>query len=212
MSDTSFRTRIKICGITRVEDALAAARAGADAIGLQFYAGSPRCVSAGQARAIVAALPPFVMPVALFVNASSTEVEAVIEDIPVAFLQFHGDEDEVFCAQFSLPYLKAIRVGDDTDLLQCEAAFPGAAALLLDAHVAGSFGGTGKVFDWSRIPPGLRKPVVLSGGLTPGNVREAVRTVRPWAVDVASGVEAAKGVKDAAKIIEFISEVGHADV
>jgi len=210
-----IRTRTKICGITRVEDALASANAGADAIGLNFYPASPRCVSRAQARDIVAALPPFIMPVALFVNASSTEVESVIDDIAVDLLQFHGDEDEVFCAQFAMPYLKAIRVDADTDLLQCEAAFPSAAGLLLDTWVDGSFGGTGEVFDWSLIPRGLRKPIVLSGGLTPRNVREAVRIVRPWAVDVSSGVETApgpKGIKDARKIIEFISEVGHADV
>jgi phosphoribosylanthranilate isomerase len=204
-------TRIKICGITRTEDALVCAHQGADAIGLNFYPGSARCVALEQAAEIVEALPPFVTPVALFVNSTSSEVERVLDRLAVDLLQFHGDEDEVFCSQFGMPYLKAIRVGEGTDLVQCALAFHSAKALLLDALVAGSFGGTGRVFDWQRIPDKLNKPILLSGGLTAQNVGRAVREARPWAVDVSSGVEASRGVKDAGKIIEFIRSVRRED-
>jgi phosphoribosylanthranilate isomerase len=205
-------TRIKICGITRTEDALVCAHQGADAIGLNFYPGSARCVALEQAAEIVEALPPFVTSVALFVNPTSSEVERVLDRLAVDLLQFHGDEDEVFCSQFGMPYLKAIRVGEDTDLVQCALAFHSAKAFLLDALVAGSFGGTGHVFDWRRIPDNLNKPIILSGGLTAQNVGLAVRTAKPWAVDVSSGVEAEKGIKDPRKIAEFIAEVKNADV
>ena len=204
-------TRIKICGITRTEDALAAARLGAHAIGLLFYAGSPRCITLAKALEIVRALPPFVTPVALFVNPTIAEVQNVLATFPVGLLQFHGDEDEAFCSQFSFPYIKAIRVGPDTDLVQCAVDFRSAQALLLDAQVAGSFGGTGKTFDWRLIPASVDLPIILSGGLNAQNVAHALNSVKPWAVDVSSGVESAKGIKDARKIAAFIHEVRSLD-
>ncbi len=204
-------TRIKICGITRIEDALAAARLGAHAIGLVFYAGSPRCIAIPQAQEIVQSLPPFVTPVALFVNPTSAEVRRVLSAIPLGLLQFHGDEDEAFCSQFAFPYIKAIRVGADTDLVQCAVDFRSAKALLLDTQVAGSFGGTGKTFDWRLIPASVDLPIILSGGLNSQNVAQALNSVKPWAVDVSSGVESAKGIKDARKIAAFIHEVRSLD-
>lgn len=202
-----MKTRIKICGITRIEDGLAAARLGADAIGLVFYAPSPRAVSLAQARAIVDALPPFVTTVGLFVNADAGRVREVLAAVPLQMLQFHGDETPEFCSGFDRPFLKAVRVRPGVDLLQCTKDFHGASGLLLDAWVEGLRGGTGATFDWSLVPRQLPLPVVLSGGLDPGNVEAAVRAVRPWAVDVSSGVESAKGIKDAAKIEEFINGV-----
>lgn len=211
------RTRIKICGITRVEDALAAARAGADAIGLVFYAPSPRVVDIEAAAAICRALPPFVSTVALFVNEQAGVVRDVIGRVSPSLLQFHGDESADYCSQFTMPYLRAVRVGAGmraADLLEFETRFASARALLLDAHVEGIFGGTGHTFEWSLIPEAMRGRIVLSGGLGPENAGEAVRKVRPWAVDVSSGVELAgrKGVKDHAKITQFIEAVKHADV
>jgi phosphoribosylanthranilate isomerase len=206
-----MRTRIKICGITRGEDALAAARAGADAIGLVFYPPSPRCLSLEWARELRNDLPPFVMPVALFVNPSAAEVGAVVERVRPGMLQFHGEESPVFCAQFGLPYVKACRVKPGLDLLEYLRPFSGAAGWLLDSHVE-EYGGVGERFDWSLIPAERSHPLILSGGLTRENVREAVRRVRPWAVDVSSGVESAKGIKDAAKVAAFVAEVRNADV
>lgn len=205
-------TRIKICGITRVEDALAAARSGADAIGLVFYERSPRHVGIAQAVQLAAALPPFVTTVGLFVNAEAAFVREVLRAVPLDVLQFHGDESPEYCAQFSKPYLKAIRVKAGVDLLQCASDFCGAKGLLLDAHVEGIPGGTGATFDWTLIPGNLPLPVILSGGLDPENVAAAIQQVRPYAVDVSSGVEASKGIKDAAKIAAFINEVKRADV
>ena len=202
-------TRVKICGITRVEDGLAAARAGADAIGLVF-APSPRQVSLEQARRIAAGLPPFVSTVALFVDPSAMEVERVIEQLRPDILQFHGEEAAAFCAAFGLPWLKALRVKPGVDLLQYAARYAGARGLLLDAYSPAARGGTGERFDWGLIPTGLPRPVVLAGGLTVANVAEAVRSVHPWAVDVSSGVEVEKGIKDAALIAAFIKEVRHA--
>ncbi len=204
--------RIKICGITRVEDALAAARLGAHAIGLVFFAGSPRAVTPQQARDIIAALPPFVVPVGLFVNADAQTVRAAIAAAPVQLLQFHGDETPQYCAGFGLPYLRAVRVKPGVDLLQYAREFHTARGLLLDAYVDGVHGGTGAIFDWSLIPRDLPVPVVLSGGLHAENVAEAVRRVRPWAVDVSSGVEAAKGIKDVRKMEAFMTGVRNADV
>ncbi len=204
--------RIKICGITRVEDALAAARLGAHAIGLVFFAGSPRAVTPQQARDIIAALPPFVVPVGLFVNADAQTVRAAIAAAPVQLLQFHGDETPQYCAGFGLPYLRAVRVRPGVDLLQYVREFHTARGLLLDAYVDGVHGGTGAIFDWSLIPRDLPVPVVLSGGLHAENVAEAVRRVRPWAVDVSSGVEAAKGIKDVRKMEAFMTGVRNADV
>ncbi len=211
-------TRVKICGITRIEDALAAAELGADAIGLVFFEKSPRHLGLAQARAIARALPPFVTTVALFVDPAPAEVEAVLEAVGPDLLQFHGAEAPAFCRQFRRPYLKAVRVRPETDLLQYAAAYDEARGLLLDAYVEGAEGGTGHRFDWDLIPESLPRPIVLAGGLTPDNVAQAVRQVRPWAVDVSSGVEAAKGnntlkgIKDAAKIAAFIKEARNADV
>lgn len=205
-------TAVKICGITRTEDALAAAGSGAHAVGLIFYGASPRAVSPQVARAIVDALPPFVTPVALFVNPAADLVRDVVAQVRPQLLQFHGEEMPEFCAQFDLPYIKAVRVGPGVDLLQYARRYAGAKGLLLDALVDGSHGGTGAAFDWNLIPSALPLPLILAGGLDPDNVGTAVRRVRPWAVDVSSGVELAKGIKDAAKIAAFIRGVRNADV
>lgn len=205
-------TAVKICGITRIEDALAAARCGAHAIGLVFYRASPRYVAPDRAGDIVRALPPFVTAVGLFVDASAQEVRAVLAQASVGLLQFHGAELPAFCRQFGLPYLKAVQVRARVDLLQYAHDYHDAKALLLDTFVDGARGGTGETFDWSLIPGTLPLPIVLSGGLTADNVAEAIRAVRPWAVDVSSGVEAEKGSKDAAKIAAFMSGVRNANV
>jgi phosphoribosylanthranilate isomerase len=205
-------TRVKICGITRVEDALAAARLGADAIGLMFYSPSPRCVTPEQARRIAGAMPPFVTVVGVFVDPSPEEVRAALAALPLGLLQFHGDEAPEFCAGFGVDYIKAARVRPGLDLVQYAARHGAARGLLLDAFVPGAHGGTGQGFDWSLIPPRLPLPVILSGGLDASNVVEAIRRVRPWAVDVSSGVEAAKGIKDPARISAFIRGVRDADV
>jgi len=205
-------TRVKICGITRVQDALAAADSGADAIGLVFYERSPRHVSIAQAAHLAGALPPFVTVVGLFVNAEAAFVREVLASVPLDLLQFHGDETQEFCAQFGKPYLKAIRVKAGVDLLQCASDFRSAKGLLLDAHVDGVPGGTGTSFDWTLIPKRLPLPVILSGGLAAGNVAAAIKQVRPYAADVSSGVEASKGIKDAVKIAAFIKEVKQIDL
>ena len=198
------RTRVKICGITRVEDALSAVHAGADAIGLVFYAQSPRCVSIAQAQAIVAAMPPFVGGVGLFVNATTAEIQSTLTQVHLDIVQFHGDETPEQCAQINFPYYKAIRVKSDTNLLQYAIDFKGANALLLDTFSEQAYGGTGHVFDWNLIPKNLTKPVILAGGLVPGNVANAIKKVQPYAVDVSGGVELTKGIKDAAKIAAFM--------
>lgn len=204
-------TRIKICGITRVEDGLACARLGADAIGLVFYAPSPRAVSIAEAQAIVAALPPFVTTVALFVNPEPSEVEAVLRTVRPDLLQFHGHETADFCNRFGHRYLKALAVKPGADLLQSAALYGGAAGLLLDTPTE-AFGGSGEAFDWSLIPDSLRSRCVLAGGLNAANVATAIAQIRPWAVDVSSGVELAKGFKDAAKVAAFIAEVHQIDL
>jgi len=206
-----MRTRVKICGITRPADGVAAAQAGADAIGLVFYPPSPRCLSVEWARQLAMDLPPFVSAVALFVNPAAADVYTVLERVRPSMLQFHGDEDPVFCAQFGVPYIKACRVKPGVDLLEYLRPFAGAAGWLLDSHVE-EFGGVGESFDWSLVPAERSRPLVLSGGLTRDNVGEAIRRVRPWAVDVSSGVESSKGIKDAARIAAFIAEVRNADV
>ena len=205
-------TAVKICGITCVEDALACAHAGAHAIGLIFYAGSPRQVSHDVARRVVDALPPFITPVALFVDADPMDVERVIGEVKPQLLQFHGDETPEFCARFGLPYIKAAKVRRGMDLIQYARRYTNAKGLLLDAFVQGSHGGTGATFDWALIPDQFPRPLILAGGLHSENVADAIRRVRPWAVDVSSGVEAAKGIKDAAKIAAFIRGVRNADV
>jgi phosphoribosylanthranilate isomerase len=205
-----MRARVKICGITRVEDALFAVQHGADAIGLVFYALSPRCVTLEAARTIKAALPPFVSTVGLFVNATKSEIENVLSHVSLDVLQFHGDETAKECEQYNLPYLKAIRVKPDTNLLQCCVEFNTAKALLLDAYSDAVYGGTGQVFDWSLIPENLPKPIILAGGLTAENVAAAIKSTQPYAVDVSGGVEQSKGIKDAAKIAKFIQAVEYA--
>lgn len=208
------KTRIKICGIRRIEDAMLAAHAGADAIGLIFFASSPRAVSLQQAMAVRDALPPFVSTVALFVNAERSDVIQVCESLNPSLLQFHGDEDHNYCASFSRPYLKAVRVGASMkadDLVQLQIEFSTAKALLLDTLSAGQYGGTGESFNWDVIPVSLREKIVLSGGLTPINVGDAARKIKPWAVDVSSGVESEKGIKDPEKILAFMSAVQCAD-
>lgn len=204
-------TAVKICGITRIEDALAAARCGAHAIGLVFYEPSPRYIAPDAAAAIVRGLPPFVTPVGLFVDAKEDAVRDIAARAGIQLLQFHGSETPEFCGRFDLPYMKAVRVRPGVDLLQYARDFRGARALLLDAFQEGLHGGTGATFDWALIPPSLPLPVVLSGGLNPDNVSAAVQAVRPWAVDVSSGVEASKGIKDARKIAAFISGVRDVD-
>ncbi|WP_220813309.1 phosphoribosylanthranilate isomerase [Pseudomonas paralcaligenes] len=196
--------RVKICGITRVEDALAAAAAGADAIGLVFYARSPRAVDVEQARVIIAALPPFVTTVGLFVDMERTELERLLASVPLDLLQFHGDESPEHCEGFNRPYIKALRVKAGDDIAARVDRYPGASGILLDTYVEGVPGGTGAAFDWSLVPQTLSKPVILAGGLHSDNVASAVARVRPYAVDVSGGVEASKGIKDAEKIGAFI--------
>jgi len=210
MGTTALRTRVKICGITRSADAAAAAQAGADAIGLVFYPPSPRFLSVERAREIRDALPPFVQSVALFVNADAAQVAQVIGRVHPAMLQFHGDEAPEFCAQFGLPFVKACRVKKGISALEYLRPFSSAAAWLFDSHVP-EYGGVGESFDWSLVPA-TDKPVILSGGLSQANVAAAIRRVKPWGVDVSSGVESAKGLKDAGKIAAFIAEVRNADV
>ena len=205
-------TRVKVCGITREEDGLAAARVGVDAVGFVFYPGSPRYVASERARDIAATLPPFISTVGLFVDAEAATIAVTLRAIRLDYLQFHGAESPEFCAQFDVPFLKAVRVKPGMDLLQYAITFSAAKALLLDAFVAGMHGGTGRGFDWQLIPLNMPIPVILSGGLAPGNIAKAVRTVRPWAVDVSSGVEAEKGIKDANKIEQFMRGVRNADV
>jgi len=194
--------RLKICGLTRREDLLCAVEAGADALGLVFYPPSPRFVELPTAVALAAAVPPFISIVGLFVNAEPAQVRATLAALPIHLLQFHGDEDEAYCRQFERPYIKAARVRPGMDLIQYAAGFPSAQAILLDAFVDG-YGGGGKVFDWALVPDSLGKPLILSGGLDADNVAAAVRRLRPAAVDVSSGVEASKGIKDGAKIRAF---------
>ena len=208
--------RVKICGITRLQDLHVACQAGADALGFVFYEKSPRHVTLDAAAALVRELPPFVQSVGLFVNAEPAFIGAVLRVVPLDLLQFHGDETPAACERFGRPYIKAVRVTADTNLLKCAADFETARGLLLDAYVPGVPGGTGERFDWGLIPANLPKPLILSGGLTPDNITEAVHDVRPWAVDVSSGVEAtvllngaavaAKGIKDSHKMTQFIAK------
>ncbi len=205
-----MRTRVKICGITRPEDAVAAARAGADAIGLVFYAPSPRAVSIEQARAVARVVPPFVSVVGLFVDASVETIREVLDQIPLDLLQFHGDECPADCGGYGRPYIKAVSMREGVDVAAYARSYPDAAGLLLDAYDPATpalRGGTGKTFDWSRVPADLPLPLILAGGLSADNVAEAVRRVRPYAVDVSGGVEASKGIKDAARIHAFMEQV-----
>ena len=205
------RTRVKICGLTRRDDALAAIDLGADAIGLVFYGGSPRAVSIVQAQNIVRGLAPLrVTVVALFVNAAESEIRAVLDSVHIDLLQFHGDEAPQDCVRYGMPYIKAVLMREDVDLFEMERIYSSASGLLLDSYKDGVAGGTGVAFDWTRVskePQRLTKPFILAGGLTPGNVAEAIKQVRPYAVDVSGGVELAKGIKDAAKMAAFIQGV-----
>lgn len=213
--DTAFepaRTRVKICGITRPQDALAAARCGSDAIGLVFYGPSPRNVAPEAAADIVGCLPPFVSAVGLFVDAGEQEIASVLAKVRLDLLQFHGAETPAECRRYGIPYMKAIRVQPGANLLQYAADYSDARALLFDTYTAGVAGGTGQVFDWSLIPKNLPLPVVLAGGLDADNVAAAIRQVRPYAVDVSGGVEAAKGIKDAEKMAAFMRGVSNASL
>jgi len=198
--------RIKICGLTRAHDLQQAVQAGADALGLVFYPPSPRYVDPSTAARLASEVPPFVCVVGLFVNAEPQTVRATLATVPLHLLQFHGDEDEAYCRQFDRPYVKAARVRPGLDLLQYASSFPSAQAILLDAFVDG-YGGGGRVFDWSLVPAELGRPLILSGGLDEDNVGEAVRRLRPAAVDVSSGVEASKGIKDPGKMRAFVAAV-----
>ena len=202
-----MRVRAKICGITRPDDARLAAAHGADAIGLVFYAPSPRVVSIDQAREIAAAVPAFVTITGLFVDAPAAQVEATLAAVPLDLLQFHGAESPADCARFARPWIKAVRMRETADVAREAAAYAGARALLLDSYQPGTPGGTGKSFDWARIPAACDLPLILAGGLSPDNVADAIRSVRPWAVDVSGGVESGKGIKDADKITRFLAAV-----
>ncbi|AKF45137.1 phosphoribosylanthranilate isomerase [Pseudomonas fragariae (ex Marin et al. 2024)] len=199
--------RSKICGITRIEDALAAAEAGADAIGLVFYPKSPRAVTVLQARAIIAALPPFITTVGLFVNASRCELNETLDAVALDMLQFHGDETPEECDGYHRPYVKALRVKAGDDIAGVCRTYRNARGVLLDTYVEGVPGGTGETFDWALIPDDLDKPVILAGGLTSANVAQAIAQIRPYAVDVSGGVEKSKGIKDREKILAFMSAV-----
>lgn len=207
-----MRTRVKICGITRVEDALEAVKQGADAIGFVFYPNSPRNISPERATEIISKIPAFVSVVGLFVDADPVFVEHVLSITHLDLLQFHGDESPAGCRQYSHPYIKAIRVESDTNLVQYAVDFSDAKALLLDAFAEGVPGGTGLVFDWSLIPQSLALPIILAGGLNADNVGLAIQKVHPYAVDVSGGVEASKGIKDVAKIAAFMRGVSNATV
>ena len=205
-------TRVKICGITRAQDGAAAAALGANAIGLMFYEKSPRFVPLETAREVIAALPPFVTSVGVFVNPDDAQVRTVLDALRLDFLQFHGDEAPEFCRQFGMPYLKAVGVKKGLDLIQYASRYHEAKGLLLDTHSESVYGGTGEAFDWRLIPRRLPLPLILSGGLSVANVVAAIRRVKPCAVDVSSGVESAKGIKDAAKIASFMQAVRDANL
>jgi phosphoribosylanthranilate isomerase len=202
-----MRTRVKICGITRIEDAIAAARAGADAIVFVFDSNSPRYVSSDQALNITRAIPPYVTTVGLFVDASPDKIEAILKRVMLDLLQFHGHETPDQCRRYHRPYIKAIPMKANVNLHEKLRLYGDAAGLLLDTHDLQVAGGSGQTFDWGRVPADLNKPLILAGGLTPENVGEAIRRVRPYAVDVSSGVELTRGVKDAGKIADFIEAV-----
>lgn len=204
--------RTKICGITRPQDAVSAAQAGADAIGLVFYKSSPRCVDIETAGSIVNSIPPFICKVAVLVDPDEQTVRSILENVSLDLLQFHGDESPEQCRRFGKPYIKAIRMAAGVDLEKYTTLYQDAAALLLDSHVAGMAGGTGRVFDWGMIPENPAKPVILAGGLDVRNVSEAIATVRPYAVDVSGGVETEKGIKDREKIEEFIRTVSNTKI
>ncbi|HAI67822.1 MAG TPA: phosphoribosylanthranilate isomerase [Gammaproteobacteria bacterium] len=201
------RTRVKICGITRPEDAQHAALLGVDAIGLVFYDKSPRAVSIQQAHAILQALPPFVTTVGLFVNAEPSFVRDTLAQIPLDILQFHGEETPAYCLEFTRPYIKALRMQPGVDVSAYAVEHQHAQALLLDSYVQGIKGGTGIVFDWQQVPSHIEKPIIIAGGLRPENVNQVITTLHPYAIDVSGGVESAKGIKDADKMTAFMKGV-----
>lgn len=208
--NVSARVRVKICGITRIRDAVTACELGADAIGLVFYAGSPRAIDISTAKSVLDELPPFISTVGLFVDAQADEVQRVLDTVALDLLQFHGNEPPDYCRRFSRPYIKAVRMRDNIDLNCVQSEYAGASALLLDTYMQDKHGGTGETFDWTRIPAGLEKPLILAGGLTAANVKTAIEQVKPYAVDVSGGVESGKGIKDRSKIADFIREVNDA--
>lgn len=208
------RTRVKMCGMTTLEDALIAASVGVDALGFVFYEQSPRAVTPTQASEIISGLPPFVTSVALFVDETPSFIEAVIEETQIDLLQFHGEESAAFCEQFNRPYIKAIRMREQTDLPELMKVYDSAQGLLVDTYKKGVPGGTGETFNWgglteqlNAMPDEAKKPIILAGGLTPENVAQAIETVNPWAVDVSGGIEAFAGRKSAEKIIQFMQEI-----
>ena len=204
------RTRVKICGITRIEDGLAAAAAGVDALGLVFYPKSSRLVDVGKAAEIAACLPAFVTTVGLFLDASESEVTEVLKRVPLDLLQFHGNENVEYCESFGRPYIKAVPMRYQIDVEAYASSFQSAKALLLDSHGGGRIGGSGERFDWQQIPD-LQKPIILAGGLYPENVHEAIEQVQCYGLDVSSGVEAAKGIKDKQLVLHFMQQVREAD-
>ena len=205
-------TKVKFCGITNLQDAISAAELGADALGFVFYPKSPRFISPKNAKEIIKKLPPFISMVGLFVNQSKSEVEEVIKDCPLNLLQFHGDENESFCKQYNLPYIKAITMKSDVDLLKCIQEYNSAKALLLDTFSKVARGGSGEVFDWKMIPPNTLKPIIVAGGLTPDNVQTLLEVISPYGVDVSSGIEINKGLKDYKLMKKFILGVTNAGV
>lgn len=210
-SEIQTRTRVKICGITRPDDAIAAARLGVDAIGLVFYAKSPRHVELAQARQICQSLPAFVTSVALFLNPEQAQVQQVIDELNIDLLQFHGTESAEFCASFARPYIKALGVEGEHHLLQLVGEYSQAHGVLLDSHVQGAAGGTGKTFDWSLIPAALREKIILAGGLNADNVARAIAQVRPYGVDLSSGVEASPGIKDIQLMTRLMQQIKRVD-
>lgn len=207
----TLRTRVKICGITRPQDAVVAARLGVDAIGLVFYAKSPRHVSIEQAQAICNKLPGFVSVVSLFLNPEADQVKQILEQVPIDLIQFHGTETADFCRAFDRPYIKAVGMAGQTDLQTRLETYPDARGLLLDSHAAGVAGGTGETFDWDNIPADLHRTIILAGGLNPNNVADAILKVRPYAVDLSSGVESAPGIKDVQLMTQLMNEVKRVD-
>lgn len=205
-------TKVKFCGITNLQDAISAAELGADALGFVFYPKSPRFISPKNAKEIIKKLPPFISMVGLFVNQSKSEVEEVIKGCPLNLLQFHGDENESFCKQYNLPYIKAISMKSDVDLLKCVQEYNSAKALLLDTFSKVARGGSGEVFDWKMIPPNTLKPIIVAGGLTPDNVQTLLEVISPYGVDVSSGIEINKGLKDYKLMKKFILGVINAGV
>lgn len=208
--DSKIKVRVKICGITRPEDAVYAAELGTDAIGLVFYNNSPRFIDIDIAKEIISVVPPFITVVGLFVDLEEESINSILEKVPLDLLQFHGDETPEQCRIYSRPYIKAIRMRDNVDLSDITSKYYDASAVLLDAYVDGTVGGTGQQFDWDRIPSTLDKPIILAGGLNPGNVVAAIRQIKPYAVDVSGGVESSKGSKDRSKMAAFINEVANA--